>query len=228
MEWVTQRMRTSAAVVLLMCGVGLIAGCGNDVGNETSASTTAADAPATTVVVVTSIVAVPATTAAPATGAPVSRAPVTPTAPPRTAATTSGTLDWDGVRYDFGRITGLSSNENQDLITFDRYQLYGDGGELLSAANFTEEPIVVGNSDVPWVNDNPKERTYVLDPEAEVLSLANPGRIACGGNDQTERPEWQSGTVEDLLRMGTPDSDQVSLTFSAEGKVVLVRISQGC
>lgn len=152
----------------------------------------------------------------------------TPTAPPPTAATTSGTLDWDGVRYDFGRITGLSSNENQDLITFDRYQLYGDGGELLSAANFTEEPIVVGNSDVPWVNDNPKERTYVLDPEAEVLSLANPGRIACGGNDQTESPEWQSGTVEDLFRIGTPDSDQVSLMFSKEGKVVLVRISQGC
>ncbi|MBK7018225.1 MAG: hypothetical protein IPH38_01155 [Candidatus Microthrix sp.] len=99
---------------------------------------------------------------------------------------------------------------------------------MLSAANFTEEPIVVGNSDVPWVNDNPKERTYVLDPEAEVLSLANPGRIACGGNDQTESPEWQSGTVEDLFRIGTPDSDQVSLMFSKEGKVVLVRISQGC
>ena len=227
MECVTQRMRHSAAVVLLMCGVGLLAGCGNDVGNGTSASATTAGAPPTTVVV-TSSVTVPVTTAAPATRPQASVAPATPTAPPPTAATTSGTLDWDGVRYDFGRITGLSSNENQDLITFDRYQLYGDGGELLSAANFTEEPIVVGNSDVPWVNDNPKERTYVLDPEAEVLSLANPGRIACGGNDQTESPEWQSGTVEDLFRIGTPDSDQVSLMFSKEGKVVLVRISQGC
>ena len=58
MECVTQRMRHSAAVVLLMCGVGLLAGCGNDVGNGTSASTTTAGAPPTTVVV-TSIVTVP-------------------------------------------------------------------------------------------------------------------------------------------------------------------------
>ena len=147
------------------------------------------------------------------------------TAPPPAGG---AALDWDGVRYDFGRITGLSSNENQDLMTFDRYQLYGDNGKLQSAPDFTEEPIVVGNSDVPWVNENPKERTYALDPDAEVLNLANPGKIQCGGNDKTERPAWKSSTVDDLFAAGIPDSDQVSLTFSDAGKVTRIRISQGC
>ena len=53
------------------------------------------------------------------------------------------TLDRSSAASDVYKRQGLSSNENEDLITFDRYQLYGDGGELLSAANFTEEPIAV-------------------------------------------------------------------------------------
>lgn len=147
------------------------------------------------------------------------------TAPPPAGG---AALDWDGVRYDFGRITGLSSNDNQDLMTFDRYQLYGDNGELQSAADFTEEPIVVGNSDVPWVNDNPQERTYVIAPDAEVLTLANRGEFECGGNGQTGRPAWQSNTVDDLFAAGTPQSDQVSLMFGDDGRVTLIRISEGC
>jgi len=147
------------------------------------------------------------------------------TAPPPAGG---AALDWDGVRYDFGRITGLSSNENQDLMTFDRYQLYGDNGELQSAADFTEEPIVVGNSDVPWVNDNPQERTYVIAPDAEVLTLANRGEFECGGNGQSGSPAWQSNTVDDLFAAGTPQSDQVSLMFGDDGRVTLIRISEGC
>ncbi len=150
------------------------------------------------------------------------------TAPPRAGG---AALDWDGVRYDFGRITGMSSNDPQHqvaFITFDRYQLYDQVGTLQSAPDFTEEPIVVGNSDVPWVSENPKERTYALDPDAEVLNLANPGKIQCGGNDKTERPAWKSSTVDDLFAAGIPDSDQVSLTFSDAGKVTRIRISQGC
>ena len=147
------------------------------------------------------------------------------TAPPPTG---SAALDWDGVRYDFGRITGLSSNENQDLMTFDRYQLYGDNGKLQSAPDFTEEPIVVGNSDVPWVNDNPQERTYVIAPDAEVLTLANRGEFECGGNGQSGSPAWQSNTVDDLFAAGTPQSDQVSLMFGDDGRVTLIRISEGC
>lgn len=147
------------------------------------------------------------------------------TAPPPAGG---AALDWDGVRYDFGRITGLSSNDNQDLMTFDRYQLYGDNGELQSAADFTEEPIVVGNSDVPWVNDNPQERTYVIAPDAEVLTLANRGEFECGGNGQSGSPAWQSNTVDDLFAAGTPQSDQVSLMFGDDGRVTLIRISEGC
>lgn len=220
----TNHIRGLAALGLLSSGV-LLVGCGNDVGGESASSTTATptsveSAASSTVVVVTSIVTVPAT-AAPA--------PTVATVPTSTPSPTTGSaLDWDGVRYDFGRITRLSSNENEDLITFDRYQLYGDDGELQSAPDFTEEPIVVGNSDLPWVNDNLKERTYVIDPEAEVLTLANLGEIQCGGNDRTEQPAWQSGTVDDLFAAGTPESEQVSLMFSDEGQVTLIRVSESC
>ena len=203
----------------------LLIGCGNDVAGQSASSTTATP---TTIVVVTSVVTVPdtpapATTAASATTA----ATAATTSAPPTGPAGGNALDWDGVRYDFGRITGLSSNENEDLLTFDRYQLYGDNGELQSASDFTEEPIVVGNSDLPWVNDNPKERTYVIDPEAEVLTLANSGRLECGGNEG-EAPEWQSGTVDDLFAAGTPDSDQVSLMFGGDGRVTLIRVSESC
>ncbi|MEZ5381856.1 MAG: hypothetical protein R2754_08690 [Microthrixaceae bacterium] len=201
-----------AALVVMMAPVA----CGNDISPAENTSTTASP---TTVVVVTSVVTVPETAAAPTT---------TATSQTTTAATApQGALDWDGVRYDFGKIAGLSSNENQDLITFDRYQLYDNNGDLQSAADFTEEPIVVGNSDVPWVNENPKERTYVLHPEAEVLTLANPGELECGGS-AGDPPAWQSNTVEDLFTMGTPESTQVSLMFNDDGLVTLVRISESC
>lgn len=224
----TNRIRPLAALALaLVSTVSLLIACGNDVDGTSASSTTAAS---TTVVVVTSVVTVPDTTTTTSTSTTAAATSAPTTAPPVSPAPTANAedaLDWDGVRYDFGRITGLSSNGSQDLLTFDRYQLYGDDGELQSAADFTEEPIVVGNSDLPWVNDNPKERTYVIDPGAEVLTLANSGRLECGGN-QGEAPEWQSNTVDDLFAAGTPDSDQVSLMFSDAGKVTLIRVSESC
>ena len=212
--------------VALLSTVLLLVGCGNDVTDQSASSTTAT--PTTIVVVVTSVVTVP-DTRAPTTVRATTTAATSPSAsPPPTAPPEASALDWDGVRYDFGRITGLSSNDNQDLMTFDRYQLYGDNGKLQSAADFTEEPIVVGNSDVPWVNDNPQERTYVIAPDAEVLTLANRGEFECGGNGQSGSPAWQSNTVDDLFAAGTPQSDQVSLMFGDDGRVTLIRISEGC
>ena len=188
-------LRPLTTQAVLSAGL-LLAGCGNDVDGESATSSTATP---TTIVVVTSVVTVP-DTPAPTTGAQATTtaATVSPTSP-STAQPGGNALDWDGVRYDFGRITGLSSNENEDLLTFDRYQLYGDDGELQSAPDFTEE----------------------------VLTLANRGRLECGGNEG-EAPEWQSNTVDDLFAAGTPDSDQVSLMFSDEGKVTLIRVSESC
>ncbi|MEZ5374514.1 MAG: hypothetical protein R2704_17680 [Microthrixaceae bacterium] len=211
--------RSANLAALALVGA-LLTGCGNDVGSEAKASTTTEGAPPTSIQIVTSVVTVPDTPAPDTTATP-------PTEAPLGEPSGEASLDWDGTRYDFGRITGVSSNENEDLITFDRYQLYGDDGELQSAADFTEEPVVYGNGDVPWVNENPQERTYVLHPEAEVLSLVNPGNVGCI-DMPVEEPEWQSNTVADLVAEGAPDSDQVSLMFNDDGLVTLVRISQGC
>ena len=224
----SNHLRPMATLAALSAGMLLI-GCGNDVAGQSAPSTTATP---TTIVVVTSVVTVPDTSAPSTTAASATTTATAPTTTPTTSplpATPPGgsALDWDGVRYDFGRITGLSSSENEDLITFDRYQLYGDNGELQSASDFTEEPVVVGNSDLPWVNDNTRQRTYVIDPDAEVLTLANSGRLECGGNEG-EAPEWQSNTVDDLFAAGTPDSDQVSLMFGGDGRVTLIRVSESC
>ena len=112
--------------VALLSTVLLLVGCGNDVTDQSASSTTAT--PTTIVVVVTSVVTVP-DTRAPTTVRATTTAATSPSAsPPPTAPPEASALDWDGVRYDFGRITGLSSNDNPDLMTFDRYQLYGDNG----------------------------------------------------------------------------------------------------
>ncbi|HVL93186.1 MAG TPA: ferredoxin [Acidimicrobiales bacterium] len=97
-------------------------------------------------------------------------------APSGTSTTAVGSIDagdWAGERFDLGIVDRIDRTEDgRTVVVLDRVQLL-TGGEPLSGDQFVDEPIVFGNTDVPFQNDSNRLRTYVLHPQVEVLRLAN-------------------------------------------------------
>ena len=193
-----------AARTMVLAALLLLGGCDDDAEEATPAvSTTALDRSATTA---------PTTTAAPAT----------------TTTSATGAEDWDGVRFDFGIIDRIDRTEDgRTLVVFDRTQIADDPPR--SAPDFTEEPIYFGNTDVVYLNDNPRLRTYVAARTVEVLRLANPQQACSGLTDERQPPVWRSISVDDVVDGALwEDFDQVALTFDADGRVTRIRLSSGC
>lgn len=138
-----------------------------------------------------------------------------------------GARDWDGARFDFGRIERVHRDGDELLVDFDRTQLVTDGGIRKSGPDFTEEPVVVGNTDEPTVNENRRLRTYVVRPDAEALVIDNLFET-CSDLEQPAAPRWRRLRLEELGDMTFSDHSQVSLTFDPEGLVMRVRLSRGC
>lgn len=137
--------------------------------------------------------------------------------------------DWDGVRYDVGILKGIDrSADGRTLLVFDRVQIYDEDAQLRSAKDFTEEPIVLGNRDVQFSNDNERLRTYVLHPKGEVLRWANI-LDTCSEDDTARAPRWKPVSVDDVVSNSLwKEYRQVSLTFDMEGRVIRVRLADGC
>lgn len=138
-------------------------------------------------------------------------------------------LDWDNVKYDLGIITGIQRAENGTWrLTFDRVALYTDDGTK-DAKDFTEEPVVYGNTGVETENTNSRLRDYRVLPSAEVLEVGN-FREACPfSSDNPPPPRWERRSLERLvdekLYVG---NDQTALTFNAAGFVTRIRLSKAC
>jgi hypothetical protein len=117
---------------------------------------------------------------------------------------------------------------NPRVIEFDRYGLVADAGPIESA-DLTSEPIIYGNTDVPYVNQNPATRRFALAEGAELLVLSN--EREAGNCDFEDRPDidpiWSALSLAELetLDMGPT---QTSLTFDDNGLVTRVRVSYGC
>ena len=194
-----------AARTIVLAALLLLGACDDDAEEATPATTTALDRSTTTT---------RANTAAPAT----------------TTTTTSatGAEDWDGVRFDFGIIDRIDRTEDgRTLVVFDRTQIADDPPR--SAPDFTEEPIYFGNTDVVYLNDNPRLRTYVAARAVEVLRLANPQQACSGLTDDRQPPVWRSISVDQVVDGALwNDFDQVALTFAADGRVTRIRLSSGC
>ena len=215
------RLALAAAAAVLLVGACGATGSTGEAGSTTLGGSTVPAASTTTV----------ATT--PSSTAPAPPRTVIPgiTTPPATTPVTRpaevGALDWDGVHYDFGRITAVRRLGSNVVIDFDRVQLLTENGPK-SAPDFTEEPILVGNSDVETQNGSTKTRAYVLEPQAEVLTLANRLTLDCGGRPDGDPPQWRTGDVASLVASGPPDSEQVALTFDADGHISRVRVAESC
>lgn len=131
-----------------------------------------------------------------------------------------------GLRYDYGVVTAVRREaDDQISVQFNRQQLHTDDG-LRSGTQLTAEPVVYGNSDVPWVDDNDRLRRYVLAPDAEVLRLADPA--PCGGGPEPAGPVWQSLGVRGLDSGALSGRTQDALTFDETGRVSRVRLSTSC
>ena len=169
---------------------------------------------------------------------PVTTSPVTTTTTVASMTVTTTTTiagptnlgDYKGQKFDGGFVKGVTRTGPVVQISFDRYQVYvgqPDGQYVLrSGAELTTEPILFGNTDVPYVNDNPKLRTFTLAPDVTILRIADP--VPCASDDPRADPVWQSITVADLEGGSWKDRQEDSLTFDPSGLVKQIRLSTGC
>lgn len=134
--------------------------------------------------------------------------------------------DYEGQLYDFGVITAVEGSGGVVSIEFNRQQLYADDGTLMSGRDFNEEPIIYGNTDVPYVDDSPEVRRFVLAPTATVLRIADP--VPCADGSGPAEPVWEEITVDDLYRGAWQDRTEDTLSFDLSGLVTQVRLSTSC
>ena len=120
----------------------------------------------------------------------------------------------------------MESVDGAAWIEVNRQQLYQEDGSLASGAQLTEEPILYGSTDVPYVDDSPKLRRFVVAPDATVLRIEDP--IPCASDDPPGDPVWTDVGVDGLLGGAWRDRTMDSLTFGPDGRVTQVRLSAAC
>jgi hypothetical protein len=170
-------------------------------GPPSTTSTTMAPAPTTTTTVVT------ATTA---------------------AAAAAG--DWDGARFDLGVVTALTKVGALDAVALDRWSYTSPDGRLLDASSFDAEPIVAWWQASPFVNVNPRTRTFVLAPDVQV-QLVDPAGRATACTDPPPAtppaPSWTPATVAALSDPANTGTVAI-LTYNSSGQVSRIRLTRGC
>lgn len=167
----------------------------------------------------------PATTAAPMTTPP---STTTDMASTTQAAPTSDddVGDYEGQRYDFGEITAVRREGSGVVLIFNRQQVYTDDGSLVSGTDLTEEPVLYGNTDMPYVDQSKATRRFVLADDAVVLRIADP--VPCASDDEPAPPVWDELAIDELVSGAWKDRLMDSLTFDARGRVSQVRLSTAC
>ena len=129
--------------------------------------------------------------------------------------------DWEGQRFDFGTVKRVRKPGNDWVVDFDRAQLE-ENGSLNSGVTLTQEPVLVGNIDQPYVNENPRIRTFTVSPDATVL------RLTPGWTCDTGTPTWDTITLAQLAFWGVGSDTQDALTFDDLGQVTRIRLSRPC
>ncbi len=152
----------------------------------------------------------------------------TPAATSTSVATPIG--DWDGARFDAGTITTLSTAGTSRTIGFDRYSFSDPAVGTIDAAAFDEEPLAGWWRTSPFSNVRTQVRTFVLDPDVEVLVIDPAGRAsACAGPPPANppTPTWKPADLEALEDPAYVGAI-ATLTYSPTGQVARIRFTQGC
>ncbi len=84
--------------------------------------------------------------------------------------------EWDGARFDVGVIETVSEQSGYTTIGFDRYSFNDPERGTIDAVAFEEEPVAAWWRTSPYTNVRVLARTFVLDPDVEILVLAESGR----------------------------------------------------
>lgn len=172
----------------------------------------------------------------------------TTTTPTTTTVARAPSGDWDGVRFDVGTIDTVSELDSYQAIGFDRYTLNDPQLGTVDAAGFQSEPVRAWWQESPFANVRVQLRTFVLDPDVEVLVLDEsdraaacvtaPSSTATPGSSTTSAPSttparpafaasWlpaDVGVLADPARSG----GLATLTYSDAGLVTRIRFTHGC
>src|SRR5918995_2146421 len=161
---VPRRAAGRALAVLAVAGASVAGGL------EPEERSTDTLAPLPTVGTTTTLPATTTTVPAAATTTPV-------TVGPTTTLADQPVGDWDGARFDFGRIVddGSTDDDLYRTIELDRYSYLSPTIGLVDAAGFSEEPVTYWWLDEPYENNNPGTREFVLAPNVELLALSEEG-----------------------------------------------------
>ncbi len=181
----------------------------------------------------------PASTSAP-TAAPTTAVVATTASSTATASTTEeqttteqdpGTVNdaEDGLRFDVGHITSIEDIDGVTFIQFDRYQGYNENLVLISGVELQEEYIIGAITDWPFINENPKLRSYPVTPSAQVLItsqdwLAGQDEFCGGDSSQIGVPIEFVPTVLETGLSGVV----ASLAFDNLGWVTSLRFMLTC
>jgi hypothetical protein len=163
------------------------------------------------------------------------------TAPPTAPSTSTTTAvpgsvaadadgDWDGARFDVGTVSARTKVGALDAISFDRLTYHAPDGTSYDASNLASEPLVAWWRTSPFTNVQVRDRTFVLAPGVEVLVVDPAGRAAACTDPPPAAPPAPSWKPADVSALSDPANagDIASLTYSATGQVVRIRLTRGC
>lgn len=169
-------------------------------------------------------------TTAPATTTTVAPAATAPASAPTTTLADQPVGDWDGARFDFGRVVGSGEEDIYRTFELDRYSYEHPSLGLVDAAGFQEEPLAYWWIDEPYVNNNPTTREFVLAPNAVLQRLSEEGEdVACAEAPpaQLPPPVWTGVDISFLDTRAARNSIAV-VTYAPNGAVSRIRFTHGC
>jgi hypothetical protein len=138
--------------------------------------------------------------------------------------------DWDGARFDLGAISALTKVGTMDAVSLDRWSYAAPDGRLLDALTFDSEPVVAWWRASPFVNVNPRTRTFVLAPDVEVEVVDPSGRTAACADPPPAAPPaptWTPATVAALSDPANTGTVAI-ITYDDAGQISHIRLTRGC
>ena len=128
---------------------------------------------------------------------------------------------WEGQKYDFGSVIDLEQRDGGWVLVFDRAQITDENGSR-TGPTLTEEPVLIGDTDVQIENTSSQLRLFGVLPDVTILRLS--GSWTC----QQPMPMWDHLDAAQLAQVGAGADTRAALTFDADGQVSQIRLSRGC